>query len=53
MDEPKPIPKSEACKQIEKAMDACVIARAELYKAEMELRKCNKCLANSKEGAGV
>lgn len=42
----EPSPQDEACQQIQKAMDACVLARAELYKAEMLLRVCNKCQAN-------
>lgn len=36
----------EARIQLQKAMDACVLCRAELYKAEMLLRACNNCKAN-------
>jgi hypothetical protein len=49
VEEPKPSPQDETIKQVQKAMDACVLARAELYKVEMLLRACEKCMSNSKE----
>jgi hypothetical protein len=47
---PEPSTKEELVTQARKVEDLCVALRAEAYKLEMSIRKCEKCLANNKEG---
>jgi hypothetical protein len=42
----EPTTQEEVTTRARKVEDMCVELRAELYKLEMLLRKCNKCMAN-------
>jgi hypothetical protein len=44
--EPEPSTQSELITQARKVEDLCVALRAEAYKLEMSIRKCEKCIAN-------
>lgn len=45
----EPSTQDELVMQARKVEDLCVALRAEAYKLEMSIRKCEKCLANNKE----